>query len=94
MIGRENAMKKELEANDNAKGNQQRPPQQQSGDKRNQRNEGKALQVNDNSAGGKEPGRSQSLPRRGSGDKPNAQKLQGKALQVNENSVEKQTQPR
>jgi hypothetical protein len=49
MIGRENAMKKQRDANDNARGNQQRPPQQRSGDKRNQRNEGKALQVNDNS---------------------------------------------
>ena len=48
-------MKKQLEANDNDKGNRQRPPQQQSGDKRNQRNEGKALQMNDNGAGGKEP---------------------------------------
>ena len=49
MIGRENAMKKELETNDNARGNQERPPPQQSGGKRNQRNEGEALQVNDNS---------------------------------------------
>jgi hypothetical protein len=82
-------MKKQLETNDNPRGHQERPPPpQQSGDKRNQRNEGKALQMNDNSAGGKEPGRSQSLPRRGSGDKPNEQKPQGKALQVNENSVE------
>jgi hypothetical protein len=49
-------MKKQLETNDNARGNQERPPQQQqSGDKRNQRNEGKALQVNDNSAGAKSP---------------------------------------
>ena len=87
-------MKKQLEANDNAKGNRERPPQQQSGDKRNQRNEGKALQVNDNGAGGKEPGRSQSLPHRGPGDKPNEQKLQGKALQVNENSVEDLAPPR
>ena len=94
MAGRENAMKKELETNDNARGNQERPPQQKSGDKRNQGNEGKALQMNDNSAGGKEPGRSQSLPRRGSGDKPNEQKLQGKALQVNENSVEDPAPPR
>jgi hypothetical protein len=94
MIGRENAMKKQLEANDKANGNQQRPPQQQSGDKRNRGNEGEALQMNDNSAVGKEPGRSQSLPRRGSGDKPNEQKPQGKALQVNENSVEDQAPPR
>jgi hypothetical protein len=94
MAGRENAMKKELETNDNAKGNQERPPQQPSGNKRKQRNEGEALQMNDNSAGGKEPGRLQSLPRRGSGDKPNEQKLQGKALQVNENSVEDPAPPR
>jgi len=88
-------MKKELETNDNARGNQARPPQQQqSGDKRNRRNEGEALQVNDNSAGGKEPGRSQSLPRRGSGDKPNEHKLQGKALQVNENSAKDPAPPR
>jgi hypothetical protein len=87
-------MKKQLETNDNARGNQERPPPPQSGDKRNQRNEGKALQVNDNSAGGKEPGRSQSLPRRGSGDKPNEHKLQGKALQVNENSAKDAAPPR
>ena len=85
---------KELETNDNARGNQERPPQQKYGDKRKQGNEGKALQMNDNSAGGKEPGRLQSLPRRGSGDKPNEQKLQGKALQVNENSVEDPAPPR
>ena len=85
---------KELETNDNARGNQERPPQQKSGDKRKQGNEGKALQMNDNSAGGKEPGRSQSLPRRGSGDKPNEQMLQGKAPQVNENSVEDPAPPR
>ena len=84
-------MSKEFEVNDNTPQDQERQPPQQSSDKRNQPNvQGKALQMNDNSAGGKEPARSPALARRGSGDKPNQQKLQGKALQVNENSVEDQ----
>jgi hypothetical protein len=84
-------MAKELEVNDNTARDQERQPQQQSGDKRNQRDvQGKALQMNDNSVGGKEPAGSPALPQRGSGDKPDQQKLQGKALQVNENSVEDQ----
>ena len=81
-------MAKEFELNDNVAQDQERQRQQQSDDKRNQQNvPGKALQMNDKSAGGKGP---PALPRRGSSGKPNQQKLQGKALQVNENSVEDQ----
>jgi hypothetical protein len=66
-------------------------PQQQSGDKRKeQKLQGKALQVNENSVEDQEPARSPAPPLRGSGDKRNHQKFQGKALQVNENSVEDQ----
>jgi hypothetical protein len=84
-------MAKELDANDNTAQDQDRQPQQQSGDKRNpQKLEGKALQVNENSVGDQQRARSPALPQRGSGDKPNQQKLQGKALEVNENSVEDQ----
>ncbi len=59
-------MAKALEVNDNTAQNQERQPQQQSGDKRNQQKlQGKALQVNENSV--EEPARSQSPapPRRG-----------------------------
>jgi hypothetical protein len=80
-------MTKELEVNDNPAPDQDRQPREESGDKRREHNaQGEALQVNDNSARGKEPTRSP--PRRGSSEKSNRQKLQGKALQVNENSVE------
>jgi hypothetical protein len=89
MFRKENAMAKEPEVNDNTPQDQERQPRQQSGDKRNEQNvQGNALQMNDNSAGGKEPARSPALPRRGSGDKSNQQKLRSKALQVNENSLE------
>ena len=46
--------------------------------------QGEALQMNDNSVGGKKPARS---PGPTVADKPNSPKVQGKALQVNENSV-------
>ena len=88
----EDAMAKALGANDNTAQNQERQPQQQCGDKPNQQKlQGKALQVNENSVEDvedQESGRLPASPLRGTGDKPNQQKLQGKALQVNENNVE------
>jgi hypothetical protein len=57
----------------------------QSGDQPNPRDvQGEALQMNDNSVGGKKAARSPEPP---DADKPNSPKVQGKALQVNENSV-------
>jgi hypothetical protein len=51
-------MAKELEVNDNTVQNQERQPPQQSGDKRNQQKlQGKALQVNENSLGDQKPAR-------------------------------------
>lgn len=88
-LAMEDAMTKALESNDNTAQNQERQPQQQSGDKRNQQKlQGKAFQVNENSVEEGEPVHS-SAPRP-SEEKPNEQKIQGKAFQVNENSVEDQ----
>lgn len=62
----EDAMAKALEVNDNTAQNQERQPQQQSGDKRNQQKlQGKAFQVNENSVEDQEPARSPAPPRRG-----------------------------
>ena len=62
----EDGMAKALEVNDNTAQNQERQPQQQSGDKRNQQKlQGKALQVNENSVEDQEPARSPAPPRRG-----------------------------
>jgi hypothetical protein len=60
----EDAMAKALDVNDNTAQTQKRQPQQQSGDKRNQQKlEGKALQVNENSVEDPEPARSPAPPR-------------------------------
>ena len=84
-------MAKELDANENTAQDQDRQPQRQSGDKHDQQKlQGKAFQVNENSVGNQETTRSPAPPRRGSGDKRNEQKLQGKAFEVNENSVKDQ----
>ena len=62
----EDAMTKALETNDNTAQNQERQPLQQSGDKRNQQKlQGKAFQVNENSVEDQEPTRSPVPPRRG-----------------------------
>ena len=59
-------MAKALEVNDNTAQNQELQPQQQSGDKRNQQKlQGKAFQVNENSVEDQEPARSPAPPRRG-----------------------------
>jgi hypothetical protein len=74
---KEDAMNKELEGHDS-------PALDQSGEPPNPRNvQGEALQMNDNSAGGKKPVSSQ-LP---NAAEPNPHKGQGKALQVNENTA-------
>jgi hypothetical protein len=87
-------MAKDLDVNDNTAQDQDRQPQQ-SGDKRNQQKlQGKAFQVNENSVGDQKAARSPAPPRRGSGDRRNEQKLQGKAFEVNENSVEDQAPAR
>jgi hypothetical protein len=73
-------MKKELKVNVNTE-------RDQSGDQPHPRSvQGGALQMNDNSAGGKKPARASEPPDAG---KTNPHKIQGKALQVNENSVGK-----
>ena len=83
-------MPKELEGV-NFTPNQERQPQQQSGDHRDRQNvQGKALQMNNNSVGGKGPAPSTAAPQQGPVDRPDQHKVQGKALQVNENSVEDQ----
>jgi hypothetical protein len=76
--------------NDNSTQDQDRQPQQLSGDRPNQQHklQGKALQVNENSVEDEVSARSPALLRRGSGGKRTRQKLQGKALQVNKNSAE------
>ena len=81
---------KRLEMNDNSTQDQDRQPQQLSGDRPNQQHklQGKALQVNENSVEDEVSARSPALLRRGSGGKRTRQKLQGKALQVNKNSAE------
>ena len=82
-------MAKELDVNDSAAQDQDRHAQRRSGGKHNQQKlQGKAFQVNENTVGDQEPDRSSAPPSRGSGDKRNEQKLQGKAFEVNENSVE------
>jgi|HubBroStandDraft_2_1064218.scaffolds.fasta_scaffold54068_3 hypothetical protein len=75
--------------NDNSTQDQDRQPQQLSGDRPNQHKlQGKALQVNENSVEDEASARSPALLRRGSGGKRTRQKLQGKALRVNKNSAE------
>ena len=57
---------KALEVNDNTAQIQERRPQQQSGDKRDQQKlQGKSFQVNENSVEDQEPARSPAPPRRG-----------------------------
>jgi hypothetical protein len=73
---KEDAMKKELEGDDN-------PGRDRAGEQPKPREvQGEALQMNDNSAGGKKP----ASPQPSAADKPSPHKGQGKALQVNENS--------
>ena len=70
-------MNKELEGHDS-------PALDQSGEPPNRRNvQGEALQMNDNSAGGKKP----ASPQPSDADEPNPHRGPGKALQVNENSA-------
>ena len=68
-------MNKELEGHDS-------PALDQSGELPNRR-QGEALQMNDNSAGGKKP----ASPQPPAAGEPDPHKGQGKALQVNENSA-------
>jgi hypothetical protein len=61
----EDAMAKELEVNDNTAQNQERQPKQQSGDKHNQQKlQGKAFQVNENSVENEDPAQPKAPPRR------------------------------
>ncbi len=72
-------MNKNFEANDNT-------AQDKSGDNPERRHvQGKALQMNDNSAEGKKPAKPPAVSE--AGDKPNPQNVQGKGLQVNDNSA-------
>jgi hypothetical protein len=64
----EDAMAKALEVNDNTAQNQERQPQQQSGDKRNQKLQGNAFEVNENSVEDQVPARSRA-PQQESGVK-------------------------
>jgi hypothetical protein len=73
-------MNKKLDAHGNT-------AQDESGDKPDVRKvQGKALQMNDNSAEGKKPAKSPVAPP-GVGDEPNPENVQGEGLQVNENSA-------
>jgi hypothetical protein len=64
-LAMKDAMAKALEVNDNTAQNEKRKPQQQSGDKHNQQKlQGKALQVNENSVEDQEPVGSPASPRR------------------------------
>jgi hypothetical protein len=64
-LAMEDAMAKALEVNDNTAQNEKRKPQQQSDDKHNQQKlQGKALQVNENSVEDQEPVGSPASPRR------------------------------
>jgi len=59
-------MTKALDVYDNTAQNQERQPQQQSGDKRKeQKLQGNALEVNENSVEDEEPAQSRAPPRRG-----------------------------
>jgi hypothetical protein len=72
-------MTKKLETNDNT-------APDQSGDTSKRGNvQGEALQMNDNSAEGKKPGKSRAAP--GVGERSDSHVDQGKGLQVNENSA-------
>jgi hypothetical protein len=74
---------------------QERQPQNTPGDKPNEHElQGKALQMNENTAGGKAPAQSPAAPQQPSGDKPDEQKLHGKALEINDNSLEGKTPAR
>jgi hypothetical protein len=81
-------MPKQVKANDHTVQDEKKRPPQESGDMSDHQNvQGKALQMNENSVGGRKR-RAPALPVRGSSPPPNQQKSQGEALQVNENSVE------
>jgi len=81
------AMAKKVKANDHTEQDDKRQSRQNSGDMSDPQNvQGKALQMNENSAGGRKA--RSPAPVRGSSPPPNQQKSQGKALQMNENSVE------
>jgi hypothetical protein len=72
-------MNKKLDAHGNT-------AQDESGDKPDVRKvQGRALQMNDNTARGKKPAKSRATP--GVCDNPNPENVQGKGLQVNENSA-------
>jgi hypothetical protein len=87
----EDAMAKALEVNDNTAQNQERQPQQQSGDKpAPEILEGTSFQVNENSVEKGEPIHSSAPPPQRSEERPNEEKIEGKAFQVNESSVEDQ----
>jgi hypothetical protein len=68
-------MKKELEGDDNPGRDREQPKPRKA--------QGEALQMNDNSAGGKKP----ASPQPPDAGKSNPHKGQGKALQVNESSA-------
>jgi hypothetical protein len=87
----EDAMAKALEVNDDTAQNQEREPQQQSGDKPGPEIlEGTSFEVNENSVEEGEPIHSSAPPPQRSEERPNEEKIEGKAFQVNENSVEDQ----
>jgi hypothetical protein len=81
-------MEKAFEVKDGAAQNHQRQPKEKPGEEHDQQKlQGKAFQVNENSVEEGEPIRPASSEPM-SGDERSPQKLRGKAFQVNENSVE------
>ena len=77
--------------NDDTVQNQGRQTRELSVDKpRQQRVEGKALRVNENSIEDREPSASPPQPEQRSGERPQSHKVEGKALRVNDNSVDDQ----
>jgi hypothetical protein len=87
----EQAMTKEFEVNDDTVQDQGRQTREPSGGKpRQQRVEGKALRVNENSVEDREPSALPAPPEQRSGDRPKPHKVEGKALRMNDNSVDDQ----
>ena len=80
-------MAKELEENNPTQHHERRLQQQPGSKSDEQKPEGSAFEINDNTVGGKEPAQSPTIKHQGSADKPDHETPHGKAIRINKNSV-------
>jgi hypothetical protein len=83
----EDTMADHLAANDSTTKNQERQRTEKSAEHDQEKLEGKAFQVNENTVEGGDPIRPDQA-RPGTGDDADDERLEGKSFQINENSVE------